>query len=226
MTDETKPDFLRANADIVIEAEQDDLQVRGNALASGDDAEDERVENAIIERLENGDVWAWALVAVWACWRGERGSDTLGACSYSDEKAFVADSGYYNDMVDGALSNLRGDIESYDSKIVALAEYVDCDLSEIHVGIRDNVFTINDCDWLICTESEADEEWDASLDNYIEECVLPEIPEQYQGYFDSEKWKRDAQTDGRAHSLALYDGEEIDLTDPVSGDEFVAFRLS
>ena len=92
------------SAGFVIEviAEQDDCEVRGNALASGDDAADRECEDTIIERLNNGDVWAWASVAVKVshpAWPEIEGVDYLGCCSYADEADFTAYDGYYPDMV-------------------------------------------------------------------------------------------------------------------------------
>lgn len=59
-------------------------------------------------------------------------------------------------------------------------------------------------EWLVVTDDEADELWDQELENYLDECV----PGADGPYFDRERWKRDARIDGRAHSLARYDGNE------------------
>ena len=62
-------------------------------------------------------------------------------------------------------------------------------------------------DITVYTDSEADEEWDLSLDSYIDDCL--EIPKEIEYYFDRDKWKDDARMDGRGHSLSYYDGEEF-----------------
>lgn len=95
-----------------IEVQQDDIEVRGNALASGDDAEDKRCEDAIIERLNSGDVWAWACVRVVAFIPGVdlTGDAYLGACCYADEEDFKRD-GYYRDMCGEAKTELLKKIE-------------------------------------------------------------------------------------------------------------------
>jgi len=90
--------------------EQDDLSVRGNALASGDDAQDRACEDEILERLEAGDVWAWASVEVRASFDGFEASDYLGGCSYRDTADFLA-GGYYEDMKAEALASLIGSLE-------------------------------------------------------------------------------------------------------------------
>ena len=85
-------------------ATQDDTRVRGNALASGDEEEDRRYEDMILERLNAGDVWAWAQVEVQASLPdGRTGSAYLGSCSYDDENNFK-EGGYYEDLIDQAIS--------------------------------------------------------------------------------------------------------------------------
>jgi hypothetical protein len=84
----------------------DELQVRGNAMASDDDDEDKAVEDEIIERLESGDVWAWAAVTCRASYKGLIGQDHLGACSYKDTEDFIAPGGYWDDMKSEAKTDL------------------------------------------------------------------------------------------------------------------------
>lgn len=95
-----------------IEAEFDDIPIRGNALVSGDDELDKQVEDELIERVENGDVWAWASVKVTASIPGIdlEGVDYLGGCSYQDEEDFKR-CGYYEGMKAEALADLEKQIE-------------------------------------------------------------------------------------------------------------------
>lgn len=99
-----------------VTATADDIDVRGNALASGDDAADKAYEDEILARLDNGDVWAWASVEVEATITIDghtfTGSDYLGGCSYADAEGFVAEGGYYQDMKAGALDRLRETLRS------------------------------------------------------------------------------------------------------------------
>ena len=88
-----------------IEIEQDDITVCGNAIAYGDDATDKKIEYEIIERLDNGDTWAWCIVCVVAEAGGIEGRAYLGACSYKDEEDFRAD-GYYEQMQEEAKEDL------------------------------------------------------------------------------------------------------------------------
>lgn len=89
-----------------IEVSPDDLNVRGNAIASGDDTFDRQVEDEIIGRLDNGDVWTWCSVHVVARLGNFEGDAWLGACSYKDEEDFKQ-GGYYIDMKRDALEDLQ-----------------------------------------------------------------------------------------------------------------------
>ena len=83
------------------------------------------------------------------------------------------------------------------------------------------VYTVYGKEYAVGTDSECDDAWDKSLDSYLEECIYPELKGNLAQYFDNEKWKRDAEFDGRGHSLSSYDGEEIEL-----GGDFYAFRTN
>ncbi len=96
---------------IRLDVEQEDLPVRGNALASGDPAEDKRVEDEILRRLRRGEVWAWCWVRVTARVEIEGevflGTASLGGCSYENEEDFKATSGYYEDLKKEAIEDLK-----------------------------------------------------------------------------------------------------------------------
>lgn len=93
-------------------AEQDDTPVRGNAMASGDDSVDKAYEDEIIQRLDNGDVWAWASVKVTSSYKSFKGTDHLSGCCYKDEKDFMQPGGYYDDMKKEAYNNLITKLEA------------------------------------------------------------------------------------------------------------------
>ena len=111
---------LRAVATITLSAVQDYVSVRGNAMASGDDAYDKEVEDGIITELEAGNEWAWAAVTVCAEYAGVEGLAYLGGCSYADAKDFREHSGYYSDMVEEALSELANDLNRTHDQLEAL----------------------------------------------------------------------------------------------------------
>lgn len=92
------------------------------------------------------------------------------------------------------------------------------------VEYNDNEFEAEGGTYLVVTDSEADDLWDEELENYINDCILPEIPEAYQSYFDSESWKSDARMDGRGQALSSYDGNEEEET--VNGVTYYIYRTN
>ena len=115
----------------------------------------------------------------------------------------------------------------------ALADYLDCELYDVVGSTEEALYgegvSIEGpgrSEYVVCTDKEADRAWDEALDSYLDECVMPEIPDNVRYYFDRDAWKRDAQFDGRGHALSSYDGSECDLTDPETGAHFVAFRVN
>jgi len=99
---------------------QEDIPVRGNAICSRDDERDAEVEDDIIVRLNNGDVWAWCYVEVRAAWNGFAESDYLGGCSYAGEDDFRTPGGYFDDMKETALDNLNQVISDCHNRISEL----------------------------------------------------------------------------------------------------------
>lgn len=93
-----------------IECLPEDIPIKGNAMASGDDDADAAIERGIAADLEHNE-WAWCTVRVWAEWNGLTVSECLGCCSYRNRKDFEAD-GYYKDMKAEARSRLITEIES------------------------------------------------------------------------------------------------------------------
>lgn len=79
-----------------IEAEPEDIPVRGNAMDSGDKDYDKKVEDRIIKR-RSSNVWAWAAVTVRGSFLGLSTEEYLGGCSYRNEQDF-RDGGYFEDM--------------------------------------------------------------------------------------------------------------------------------
>jgi len=86
------------------------------------------------------------------------------------------------------------------------------------------LFEADGGEYLVLTDDEAEEKWNEALDNYIDECIFPELPESFRFYFDYEKWKSDAKMDGRGHSLSSYDGEEHE--ERINGIDFYIYRVN
>lgn len=89
-----------------------DIPIKGNAIASGNDAYDKEVETDLYRQLADGNDWAWCDVEVIARYKGMKGNDTLGACSYASEKDFIEANDYYPDMKERAYKELISEIES------------------------------------------------------------------------------------------------------------------
>jgi len=105
--------------------EQDDIPVRGNVSASGDEEEDRQIEEDVMERLDRGDTWAWGSVTCQASIDEFSGYDYLGACCYEDTEDFLR-GGYWEDMKESAkeelLSGIRSAGEAY-RKLTSLRAY-------------------------------------------------------------------------------------------------------
>lgn len=82
--------------------------------------------------------------------------------------------------------------------------------------------TLNDMEFAVYTEQARDDAWEMNLDWYIDDGVLPEMPEHLHYYFDEEKWKRDARFDGAGVWLAPYDG--IEEVVAIDGIDFYVYR--
>jgi hypothetical protein len=109
-TEKTEQDLIKAyerEYDVTLEALPETVRVKGNALASEDDALDKEAEDEILARLESGDIWAWftAKVTVRDSY-GREASDFLGCCSYKDERDFKQ-GGYYLDMIKVCLDEIE-----------------------------------------------------------------------------------------------------------------------
>ena len=115
---------------------------------------------------------------------------------------------------------------STDLKVQALAEFLSVEIDTIETVPFDSCAfdTDGEGEYLVYTDAEADDAWDESLDQYIDDCIIPELPEFAARYFDVEAWKRDARYDGRGHSLSGYDGEENEIQ--VDGTWFYIYRTN
>ena len=110
------------------------------------------------------------------------------------------------------------DEQSFDEdteRILALMEHTEEDYTTCESYITKDT-------WSVLTDEEADDKWNEYLNNYIEECILPDLPETAQIYFDKDSWIKDAKYDGRGHSLSSYDGNEESCT--INGTEYYLYR--
>ena len=99
-----------------------------------------------------------------------------------------------------------------EQRIEALAQHLDLtgdEWEEVTVSNYDEtLLEYGQQEYMVLTDSEADERREEYLDSYIDDCIIPELPEHLEHYFDEEAWKRDARRDGRGHCLSGYDGHE------------------
>jgi hypothetical protein len=88
-----------------LECLPEEIPIRGNAMASGDDNFDRETENQIIADYESGNEWAWCCVKMTATCGGFEGTDFLSGCNYANEEDFRA-GGYFEDMQQEAYADL------------------------------------------------------------------------------------------------------------------------
>ena len=101
---------LQANdVEFIFECEPEHTPVRGNLVVSGDDKQDRKDEDMIINELNSGNQWVWFCAKVTAKYKGFEGVDYLGCCSYESEADFKKD-GYFEDMKVQALEDLNRNI--------------------------------------------------------------------------------------------------------------------
>ena len=106
--------------EVTLECLPEDTSVRGNAMASGDDVADRECEDSILRDLENGNEWAWCIVKVTVAWKGWRGTDYLGACSYASEADFRQPGGYFESMCQTALAELNKSLANAKAELDSL----------------------------------------------------------------------------------------------------------
>ena len=126
-------------------------------------------------------------------------------------------------------------VAKYISELEGGADYEDLDEKEEYEGIvkysdiefgsigHYDSFEYGNEEYLFLTDEEADEVEDERLDDYIDECIISEIPEAYRIYFDRESWKSDARINGcRGDNLSSYDGYEREAH--YDGNYYFAYR--
>lgn len=99
--------------------EEEDIPVRGNCSASGDDAADKEAEEDILAQLRRGNGAAWCCAKVVARWGAFSGTAYLGCCSYETEASLWAD--LADTMQEEALESLNAvlmaDYEALSSRL-------------------------------------------------------------------------------------------------------------
>lgn len=81
---------IAREATVTLTCAAEDLQIEGNALASGNDEWDREQEQWIRDQLDGGNEWAWCCARVDVEWEGFKETEYLGACSYKSRADFIA----------------------------------------------------------------------------------------------------------------------------------------
>lgn len=98
-----------------------DIPVRGEVMASGDDAFDKECEDEILARIDAGDEWAWFSAECCASYGTHSASDYMSGCSYADEADWMSDL-YAQDMIGEAIEQLARSLEIDAAAIDAIKE--------------------------------------------------------------------------------------------------------
>lgn len=115
--------------------------------------------------------------------------------------------------------------DTTDYKRIALMQHLSCAYDEVeYSNYGDCIYLADGEEYLVLTDSEADEAFDEALDSVLDEVILPDLDEALQCYFDRDAWKRDASYDGRGHHLNHYDGCEEEVT--VNGVDYYIYRTN
>lgn len=114
------------------------------------------------------------------------------------------------------------------ARALALGKELDLTLEEcindITEGSDGETYEHGREEYRVLTDSEADQANDECIENYIDDCILPELPDFAKNYFDNEAFRRDALVDGRGHNLAGYDGHENYQT--VDSETYYIYRTN
>jgi len=109
-------------------------------------------------------------------------------------------------------------------KILALAKFLEIEIEDIE-EVYENTYKADGGEYMVLDDSEANTAFHESVENYIDECVLSEMPENLRYYFDNEKFERDVLLgDGRGPSLSSYDGAENE--EQINGTYYFIYRTN
>jgi hypothetical protein len=88
-------------------------------------------EEAIEKAVKQDPLWGWCQVRVSGFPKGNNGPYTcessLGGCSYKNEKDFIENSGYYQDMQQEILNNIQNAI-NWTVKDLVDSNFIECEM--------------------------------------------------------------------------------------------------
>ena len=82
------------------------------AMQPASSAESEQFAQAVKSMKDQSPVWGWCVVIVHVVWGPFEAKQYMGECSYESADDFKENSGYYDDMVKEALSEINADIQA------------------------------------------------------------------------------------------------------------------
>ena len=114
-----------------------------------------------------------------------------------------------------------------DNKKKALSKYLEVDINDIqYEGVYYvlNTYIYSDQEYAIAEGIEEVEiAMEKNIENYIDDRVLIEIPEQYRDYFNNSSFVVDMIADKTGHILVRYDGQMGEVE--IGGIDYYIFRI-
>jgi hypothetical protein len=131
----------------VYELLEEDIPVRGNAMASGDENEDRRVEDAILADLDRGHLEAWCSAHVFAQLTlstphdafSAAGDAYMGGCSYRSEKELWESMTMEYDLEADALADAAVELRHEVSRASATSRSPENELKALDRLLKDLV---------------------------------------------------------------------------------------
>lgn len=126
-------DITRADVNIRVIAEDEDISIKQAAKGCCPD-----FEEAVRAMKRKSRRWGWCCVHIIVSLKSNpeiTGDAYLGCCSYESRKDFIENSGYYDQMVDDAVADMKKaytrHIEDLIDEIVGLADGQNDELGEL-----------------------------------------------------------------------------------------------
>lgn len=98
-------------------------------------------------------------------------------------------------------------------KRAALIKLLGIEKEELNqIAVDNDILSFKDQKWLVYTDEEAQNAYEARLENYLYDYILEQIPSDLHCYFDGKRWLKDAaMNNSRGDKLALYNGREKEV---------------
>lgn len=164
---------------------------------------------------------------------------------FDEEERKLMNSIYFNELVymdkddedyEELVEMLVDDIEGMDFTDALVVCYIwlmkngnDITLEDLEYGKYDfyeygNIIKWGNEEYVVVQETLMDVLFREYMEEYIDECVIGDIPESLRGYFDYEAYIDDWENDDGYSVMASYDGyiDDIDIL----GDQYYVFRIN